>query len=274
MDIQPDRPANIVTPEAVVLEFERAGVASRILAIALDALALGAIWLALMLIAVQIVGGIEDVLGAVLAVLSSLGLYLAWFCGFETLMQRTPGKAALGLRVVGVDGTPVRFQQAFLRALVGIVDFVLVPFGFVAVVASLLSPQDQRLGDLAAGTLVVRQRSASKLMAPAQFPPPPGHEAYVESLDIGGMTAEQYELVRRFLLRAHQLTPVARVQLAVELANPLAGVLHHTPPPDLHPELFLVCVVAAWQQAHGTPATSDAAAASLSSMPAGRGLPG
>lgn len=273
MDTQPDHRANIVTPEAVVLEFERAGVPSRILAIALDVLALGAIWLALTLIAVQLFGGIEDVFGAVLAVLFSLGVYLAWFCGFETLMQRTPGKAAFGLLVVAADGTPVRFQQAFLRALVGIVDFVLIPFGFVAVVASLLSPQDQRLGDMAAGTLVVRQRSASKLTAPAQFLPPPGHEAYVGSLDIGGMTAEQYELVRRFLLRAHQLTPMARVQLAVELANPLAEVLHHSPPPGLHPELFLVCVVAAWQQAHGTPATSGPAAASPSSVPAGRGLP-
>jgi uncharacterized RDD family membrane protein YckC len=272
MDTQPHQRASIVTPEAVVLEFERAGVPSRILAILLDALALGATWLALTLVAVQVFGGIADVFGAVLAVLVSLGLYLAWFSGFETLMQRTPGKAALGLRVVGVDGTPVRFQQAFLRALVGIVDFVLVPFGFVAVVASLLSPQDQRLGDMAAGTLVVRQRSASKLTAPAQFLPPPGHEAYVGSLDLGGMTAEQYELVRRFLLRADQLTPMARVQLAVELANPLAGVLHHTPPPDLHPELFLVCVVAAWQQAHGAPTSSGVAAAPISSTPSGRDL--
>lgn len=258
-----DGAATIVTPEAVVLDFERAGVASRILAIAIDVLALGAIWLGLFLLGTLLLGGVGGLSGAVLAVLSSLGIYFVWFCAFETLMQRTPGKAVLGLLVVSADGTPVRFQQAFLRALLGLADFFLVPFGAIAVVVSLLSPQDQRLGDIAAGTLVVRQRSASKLGRPVRFPPPVGHEAYVGSLDVGGMTPEQYGLLRRFLLRAHELTPMARAQLAVELANPLAEELRHNPPANVHPETFLVCVAAAWQQAHG----ATAAAASWSGAP-------
>jgi uncharacterized RDD family membrane protein YckC len=241
----------IVTPEAVVLDLERAGVASRILAMTLDVLALAFVYFVLFLMALAIFGAADGVVGAVIAVVASLAAYLAWFCGFETIMGRTPGKSALGLRVISVDGTPVRFPQTFLRAVLGIADFLLLPFGFIAVVTTLLSPRDQRLGDLAAGTLVVRQRAASSLVAPARFPSPHGYEAYVGALDVGAMTVEHYGLVRTFLLRAHHLSPVARVQMAVRLANPLAtNVLRHQPPPYLHPETFLVCVAAAWQRAH------------------------
>jgi uncharacterized RDD family membrane protein YckC len=243
----------IVTPEAVVLGIERAGVASRTLAVVVDMVILALLYVLAALAAVAAFGDLSGVAGAVLAVVFSLGLYLAWFCGFETLMQRTPGKALLGLRVIATDGTPVRFSQAFLRAVVGLVEFFLLPFGFIAITVVLLSQNDQRAGDLAAGTLVVRQRAASSAVAPAYFPPPPGYEAYVHGLDVGAMTAEQYGLVRSFLLRAHQIAPVARVQLAVRLANPLATrVLRHQPPQYLHPETFLVCVAAAWQQSHAT----------------------
>jgi hypothetical protein len=65
------------------------------------------------------------------------------------------------------------------------------------------------------------------------------------------MTNQQYELVREFLLRVQDLRPMARGQLAVRLANPLAGVLSHAPPAGLHPEIFLACVAAAWQRSHG-----------------------
>jgi hypothetical protein len=182
--------------------------------------------------------------------LVSLFGYFGWFVTFETLTQRTPGKAAFGLRVVSADGTPVRFQQALLRAVIGLIELFFLG-GFIAIVATLFSRADQRAGDLAAGTLVVRERSAQRVVAPAQFHPPRGYEAYVASLDVAAMTNRQYELVREFLLRVRSLRPMARGQLAVRLANPLAGVLSHTPPPGLHPEVFLACVAAAWQRSHG-----------------------
>lgn len=241
----------IVTPEAVVLDVERAGVPSRVLALAIDLAALGLLWFGLAWALLGMFGEMEGIAGAVVAVLLSFGLYLAWFCGFETMMQRTPGKAALGLRVVSTDGTPVRFVQSFLRALVGVFDFLVPPVGFTAVASCLLSPRDQRLGDVAAGTLVVRDRTASRTALPAQFPVPYGFEGYVTQLDVAGMSEAQYGLVRTFLLRAHQLSPLARAQMAVRLANPLSQTLHHQPPRNLHPETFLVCVAAAWQRAHG-----------------------
>lgn len=240
----------IVTPEAVVLDFERAGVASRTLAIVLDVIILGICQVVLVMLVAAAVAGNEDVVITVVAALTGLAGYIAYFTGFEAGVQRTPGKMILGLRVIGADGTPVRFQQAFLRTVVGIFEFLTVPIGFVAVVVTLLSARDQRVGDMAANTLVVRERQGGGLVASARFWPPPGYEGYAGSLDVGAMRTEHYELVRRFLLRAHLLNQVARAQIAVKLANPLAGTLNHTPPRHLHPELFLVCVAAAWQQAH------------------------
>lgn len=245
----------IITPEAVVLDFERAGVASRVLAMVLDLLALALVWLVLGL-ATALVAGFEGVGAAVWYALASLAIVFCWFCGFETLWRgRTPGKAALGLRVVGVDGTPIRFQQAFLRITLGLVDFLLLPLGFVAVVAILLSPRDQRLGDMAAGTLVVRERSAQSYVAPAWFPPPPGYEGYAASLDVTALDRDAYGLVRSFLLRMPELGPAARDHLAVRLANPLAVRMNHRPPPTVTPHAFLACVAAAWQRAHGGPAS-------------------
>lgn len=245
--------ASIITPEAVVLEFRPGGVASRTLSACLDGLAIALTITALYFALAVTIGGIEGVGAAVLAIVGSLVVVLGWFCAFETLWRgRTPGKAALGLRVVGTDGTPVRFQQAFLRAVLGIVDFFLVPVGVVAVVSVLVSPRNQRLGDMAAATLVVRERSAVELTrAPAWFPPPAGYEAYAASLDVGALDERGYGVVRAYLLRWPQLTPAARDHLAVRLANPIAMRMDHAPPRHVPPHVFLVCVAAAWQRAHG-----------------------
>ena len=242
----------IVTPEAVVLDLERAGLASRTIAILLDVLALALTVTVLLLVAAALVEVDTGAAVAVLITATSLLTVVAWFTGFETLWRgRTPGKAAMGLRVVGADGTPVRFQQAFLRAAVGIVDFVLVPVGCVAIVSVLLSARDQRLGDMAAGTLVIRERTARDAVAPASFRPPPGWERYAASLDVGALDARTYEVVRSFLLRAHELDGNAREHLAVRLANPVATRIGHVPPPYVHPHLFLLCVAAEWQRTRG-----------------------
>ncbi|HZM41241.1 MAG TPA: RDD family protein [Acidimicrobiales bacterium] len=250
----------IVTPEAVILDLERAGVASRTLAFTIDILALGAVLVAIAFVVTQTVGNIEGIGGAVAAVLTSAGVVVVWFCAWETLWRgRTPGKAALGLRAVSQDGTTIRFQQAFVRAAVGLIDIFIPPVGFTAVVSALLSPRDQRLGDMAAGTLVVRERSAQSLVVPAWFSPPPGYEGYVASLDVSALDDDAYGLVRTFLMRYAQLTPGAREHLALRLANPLAVRMDHSPPRWLHPYMFLVCLAAAWQRTHGAPAPAPPA---------------
>jgi hypothetical protein len=85
------------------------------------------------------------------------------------------------------------------------------------------------------------------------FPTLPGFEAYVASLDVSAITIEQYQVVRSFLTRVGAFTPDARAALAVRLANPVARTMHHTPPPGLHPELFLASVASAYQRRHAGP---------------------
>jgi len=245
-------PARMVTPEAVALEFRTANLGSRILAYLVDMVVVVAGILA-GLFAVALIGQASDVvvpdwvaLTLVLVLLPAW--WLGYFIAFETLWRgRTLGKAALGLRVVTKEGAPVRFRHAAIRGLLGLVDFF-VAGGFFAVVFILFTRDNQRLGDLVAGTLVLRERSALAAPAPVTFTPPPGLEHYTATLDPGGLTTEEYQAVRTFLLRAASLPPGPRSALALQLANPLAGRLRPPPPAGVSPELYLSCVAAAYQQ--------------------------
>jgi uncharacterized RDD family membrane protein YckC len=245
-------PARMVTPEAVALEFRTANLGSRILAYLIDMVVVVAGILA-GAFAVALLGEASDVVVpdwvAVTIVLVLIpGWWLGYFVAFETLWRgRTLGKAALGLRVVTKEGAPVRFRHAAIRALLGLVDFFLFS-GFFAVVFILFTRDNQRLGDLVAGTLVLRERSALAAPAPVVFGPPPGLEHYTSTLDVGGLSTEEYLAVRTFLLRAASLAPGPRSALALQLANPLAARLRPPPPPGVSPELYLHCLAAASQQ--------------------------
>jgi uncharacterized RDD family membrane protein YckC len=244
--------ARMVTPEAVALEFRTANLGSRILAYLLDmAVVAGGVLVGLL--AVALIGQASDAVvpdwvALTIVLVLVPGWWLGYFIAFETLWRgRTPGKAALGLRVVTREGAPVRFRHAAIRALLGLVDF-LVLGGFFAVVFILLTRDNQRLGDLVAGTLVLRERSALVAPAPVSFAPPPGLEAYTATLDPSRVGTEEYLAVRTFLARAASLPSGPRSALALQLANPLAGKLRPPPPAGISPEAYLRCVAAAHQQ--------------------------
>jgi hypothetical protein len=174
-------------------------------------------------------------------------LIFGYPAAFETMWRgRTPGKAALGLRVVTIEGGPIRFRHAAIRSILGLVDKYLFT-GMVGVVALLLTRRNQRLGDLVAGTIVLRERSGAGTPTAVRFDPPRGLEAFVASLDVARLGHEDYGTIRSFLLRAASLPPGARQHLAAQLAAPLVDRLQVTPPPGLPPEVFLVCVAAAHQ---------------------------
>jgi uncharacterized RDD family membrane protein YckC len=243
-------PRGIVTPEAVVLEFETASVGSRSIAILLDVLVQGfAFWLLALALALggQAAGG--TVVTIAILILAFLILF-GYPAAMETLWNgRTLGKAALGLRVVTREGAPIRFRHAAIRTIFGLVDFFLL-FGSVAVLTVLLTKRNQRLGDLVAGTIVLRERTAADRTVSVAFPPPRGYEGYVASLDVSVLKPDQYAVIRSFLMRVFELTPPARMSIAVRLANPTAIAMHHQPPQTVGPEIFLACVAAAYQQRH------------------------
>jgi len=241
----------IVTPEAVLLEFATAGLGSRSLAFLVD-LAVRGVLLWLLFLATA-AGGV--VLGGTAAVVAGIAGTFAAVFAYPAVLEalwdgRTPGKAALGLRVVTVEGAPVRFRHAAIRSALGVVDFV-VGAGAVAVLCALATRQSQRLGDLAAGTIVIRERQARSDDRPVAFAPPPGWEPYAAALDVRGLRTELAVLVRAFLLRVHELDPGARRARAEQLADLVAGSIGIPFPAGTDPEAFLVAVTAAHQARGG-----------------------
>ena len=202
-----------VTPEAVRLRVDVAGLGSRSIAWILDTL----IQLAILIpVLIGFLGGglggtAESVVLAIL-VFSILWLY---FPMFELLWSgQTPGKRAQKIRVVRTDGQPAGFAPVMVRNLVRLVDVFLFPF--LAVISMLVTARAQRLGDLAAGTLVIRERAL-----PTPQPSEPWEGAVGESvpgLDVSRLTEREYGLIRSFLARRSTLEPAAREQLAARLA--------------------------------------------------------
>ena len=242
----------IITPEAVVLELETAGVASRLFSGAIDAMAQAGLYLVLVLLAVFAMnaGGSasNQVQQTVLAILLFLVIFGYPLVSEMSTRGRTLGKAAIGLRVVTIEGAPIRFRHAALRSMGGLVDKWAPPGGLVGTLFVLGTPNRQRIGDLLAGTIVIRDPDRTALPAGIWFPVPPGLESYAATIDPTAFTVDQYTVVRSFLLRIRELTPAARYAVALDLAERTAATLRHDRPPQVHPETFLLCVIARYQR--------------------------
>ena len=153
----------------------------------------------------------------------------------------------MGLRVVTREGAPERFRHAAIRAMLGLVEIYLL-LGIPAVISIVVSRRDQRLGDLVAGTLVLRQRAGRRAAPPVAFGVPWNWEGYVQSLDVSPLTDEQYGVVRATLLRCGELRPAARWQVTTEVATLVAGRMRIPVPVEVPPEMFLTCVATAYQR--------------------------
>jgi uncharacterized RDD family membrane protein YckC len=245
----PSRPVGIVTPDAVALDLEVATVGSRGIAYLVD-LAIVGTGLVLLGVAEAVfgVGGfVPDWAGLVLVLLLVFAWQFGYPIGFETLRRgRTPGKALLGLRVVTVEGAPVGFRHAAVRAVVGLFELT-GTVGVPAILTSLVSAHGQRLGDLAAGTLVVRERRSRATPEVHRFAPPPGRERYAAQLDASMLGPTEYAAVRDLLVRAPQLPPDVRHRVAAQLGDALRPRVTPAPPPGIGPEDWLRCVAAAVQ---------------------------
>ncbi len=270
------RNSGIVTPEAVVLEFETAGVGSRGLAKIVD-VTIQIVTLLVVVFAVLTagagLGGSQGTATAAYIVLLLMAFLILF--GYPVLSEilwngKTVGKAWLGIRVVTREGAPIKFRHAAVRGIIGIVEVYV--FTFIAILTTALSKTNQRVGDMAGGTIVIRERSAASSAVAVSFPPPPGMESYVQSLDVSNLTSAQYQVIRSFLMRVFQFTPEARMALGVRLANPVALAMKHDPPPMVSPELFLACAASAYQMRHGGPAAAWATAP-VAGYP-GQGYPG
>ncbi|SDS52106.1 RDD family protein [Actinopolymorpha singaporensis] len=233
-----------VTGEAVVLDLRLARPATRALALGIDLL-LEVLLFGLLMIPVALVTGDDasESLVAGLIIACAVLTFVGYTTTVETLTRgKSVGKYALGLRVVRDDGGPVRFRHAFVRALCGVfVDFF-VTSGCVGFLTAMLSPGGKRVGDMLAGTLVLRDRAPA---APSAVPePPPGLEAWSARLELSTLPDQLALSARSFLGRYHELTPAAREELGGQLAASVARYVAPAPPAGLPPWAYLAAVLA------------------------------
>src|SRR5438270_3190611 len=178
------RPAAVVTPEAVPLDLETASIGSRFLALLIDWGIQGVVVFILLVIAGN---GSFGWLGTTIVLLLVFLVIWGYPVAMETLWRgRTVGKAALGLRVVTREGGQIGFRHAAIRAALGLVDFAL-SSGAVAVICVLVTADNQRLGDMVAGTLVLRERTGLRQPSPTAFWAPTGLDGYTDSLDLAAL---------------------------------------------------------------------------------------
>ena len=228
---------SIPTPEGVELELVLAGVGSRLLGALIDGVIKAFILFALWIVSAAVAPDAGGFFVAVLVIASFL-VFWGYDVAFETLASgRTPGKQAAGLRVVRLGGEPVGFLASAVRNLLRLIDMQPGLLYAVGSITILFSQRNQRLGDMAAGTLVVRERRAPLPAARAPVPDFGAADRYA-AWDVSGVTAYELVTVRRFLERRWQIDPGARNRLGWELAERLRPKVAGAPP-NLYPEQFL-----------------------------------
>jgi uncharacterized RDD family membrane protein YckC len=231
----------IATPEGVSLELSLAGLGSRFVALLADTLLQGvALGLLIVALVVADTGGFAFEAIVALAVFALLFVYPV---AFELAAGgRTPGKRWSSLRVVCDDGSPLTFRSSALRNVLRLVD-ILPGLYLVGAIAIFATRANQRLGDLAAGTLVVREPRASAVVAQAAEPVESAEPGELPAWDVSGLRDAELAALRRFLERRSALDAVPRNLLARDLATRLRPSVGGVGT-DLAPERFLELIAA------------------------------
>ena len=237
----------MVTGEAVALEVVPATVVNRITSGIIDyaAYLLGG---ALSMFGVVVLAtadgpGLGENLAFVRAIIALVAL--AWMVVIPLLVELLSGGRSLGRRVTGTrvvrdDGGTVRLRHCLVRTLLAVVEIWLT-WAMPAVCISIVSKRGKRLGDLLAGTYVVRDRHRSATPPPLLMPPELAQ--WAAGTDLRGLPGELSLTARTFLQRASSLTPASRSRLGLGLASHVQGYVSPPPPPGTHPERFLAAVL-------------------------------
>ncbi|WP_131738261.1 RDD family protein [Actinomadura roseirufa] len=235
--------AELVTGEAVALDIRVARLASRGCALLLDLLLQVVILNIALYVTAMTTLVADEAWAAGLSVLAMVAVIVGYPCAFETLSRgRTLGKMAVGLRVVGDDGGPIRFRQALVRALAGFIEFWTF-FSAPALVASFCSGRGKRLGDLFAGTIVIQERVPTSVFGPVAVMPP--HLAgWARTLELSMLSDELAMTARQYLSRFWELLPEVRDSLGQRITDQVVAAVSPPPPPGVRPEILLSAVLA------------------------------
>jgi uncharacterized RDD family membrane protein YckC len=253
---------NIDTPELVAIEMPLAGIGSRFIAILIDSLILSGSFLVLVLVAAILIPALH-VFGGVSAnwavgIFFLIVFLLQW--GYFTLFEafgngRTPGKRVAKIRAIHQSGRGISFVESLARNLVRIIDYMPGVYA-VGVVAIFVSRRNQRLGDMVAGTLVVRDRETESpqwaasgsrtFTAPisaAESPIPPPHlRVVLPAPALAKLSTTDLEVLEGFFARRLEMDLTTRGALAERIASALCAKSGMTIPPETSVETFMEAV--------------------------------
>jgi uncharacterized RDD family membrane protein YckC len=216
-----DEHLNIDTPENVTFGYAVAGIGSRFLAALVDTLIIIIIQIVVQLTLFAVLNTAVNLsldsdartLAWAAAIFGLVGFFLLWgyYIFFELAWNgQSPGKRWVGLRVIRTDGTPITLSETVIRNLVRLVDFLPLAYG-VGVVSMFIDPRSRRLGDLAAGTLVVRDRGTVTLSSLGSDPhsvewgvPASTLEA-LQALPLKRLSDQDLQMAEDFLRRRDEL---------------------------------------------------------------------
>ncbi len=242
------------TPESVELEFILAGIGNRTHALLVD-YTIWSLTIFLLLIAWGILftqvtwlqsPTIRPWFRAV-QLLMLFGVYIGYYVLFETLWRgQTPGKRRAKIRVICDDGRNVGLQQSLLRSLLRPIDDIL----FLGLFLILFTPQEKRLGDLVAGTILIQEgqaitdRQITLTSAAADLA-----TRLIEIGQIAALTPDEFATIRKYLHRYPSLTPTAKIEVSDRLAQRLLDIISLADrPPTLDRHLMIEAVYLAYQQ--------------------------
>ena len=215
------RVVRIETPEHVPLGFELAGIGSRFAAAVLDAAILFAVLIASMVglasLGVVTASEVIEALGVTAGILIVFSLQWGYFFLCEAFFGgRTIGKKALGIRVIGAEGTPITREAAALRNLLRVVDVQPVGTSLIGLGLVALHPRAQRLGDIVAGTVVVRDRGGEAM---------PEEQPGEAAAGMPALDAQRFEVLGKYLARRDSLEPSVRAKLRASVVRAMGPAL-------------------------------------------------
>lgn len=261
----------IDTPEQVAIRFPIAGMGSRFLAILIDTLLQIAAYVALVLVFILALSAAPKAASGELSrasekwlvaglILVHFVMYWGYFTLFEAFWNgQTPGKKLFKIRVIQDSGRQITLFEAMIRNLIRVVD-MLPSFYLVGVIAMACNRRHKRLGDLAAGTLVVHERASEepiwggtgpRTITAAAFQPAQAEPDFLLQHNdpvalpadaIARLTAADLNVIDRFFSRALDMELTTRAQIAARMAGQLTAKMGVEVPKDINPERVLEAI--------------------------------
>ncbi len=245
----------VQTPESVELEFTLAGIGNRTLALLIDYLVWGCVLFAVLVVwgvvSIQLPNYIRskdlELWLTAISMVIAFAIYVGYFVLFETLWRgQTPGKRYAKIRVIRDDGQPAGLSQALLRSLLRPID----DFLFIGVLLIILGNREKRLGDWAAGTLVVQNERpvVSATFQTSEQANPLAIEL-ANTADMGQLLPDDFAMIREYLQRRSLMETKARSDVSLQLARQTRHLIGLRDLPfQMTPDLFLEAVYLAYQQ--------------------------